>query len=112
MPVTKPQLDAAVRVADVDGDAVLYNLADGTLHYLNRSAAVVLDLCDGQSTIREMAEAIADVYEMPLDEIEPQVRAAVRDLRRRQLLVPTTKRKAVAGSNGATPSGAAHAGHS
>jgi nucleoside-diphosphate-sugar epimerase len=91
LPVTKPRIEPAVRVTDIDGEAVLYNPNDGLLHYLNHSAALVLDLCDGETTMRQMAEAIADVYEMPLDEIEPQVRTVVRDLRRRRLLVPTRK---------------------
>jgi len=103
LPVTKPRIDPAVRVTDIDGEAVLYNQTDGLLHYLNHSAALVLDLCDGETTMHEMAEAIADVYEMPLGEIEPQVRSVVRDLRRRRLLVPTRKAKPPADDSEATP---------
>jgi hypothetical protein len=41
-----------------------------------------------------MAAAVADVYEMPVDEVEKQVRKAVRELRLRSLLEPTTKKAA------------------
>src|SRR5262245_36344371 len=98
-----------MRILDIDGEAVLYNPNDEVLHYLNHSAALVLDLCDGETTMREMADAISDVYEMPVEEIEPQVRAVVRDLRSRGVLLPT--REPRSSGNGAAPDAPSEAAH-
>lgn len=86
---TKPRAADRITVVDVDGEAVVYDPSGVQLHYLNRSAALVLDLCDGHSTIREMSEAIADVYKIPLDKVEANTRKAIRELRKRDLLLPT-----------------------
>jgi hypothetical protein len=92
MAATKPRIRPDISVADIDGEAVVYDPNGEHLHYLNHSAALVLDLCDGTATMKQMAQAIADVYEMPPDDVEKQVRTTVRELRRRVLLEPTKKK--------------------
>ena len=94
MAVTKPRVRDEITICPIEGEAVLYDPSGSHLHYLNHSAALVLDLCDGSVTMKEMAEEIADVYEMRIDEVEKQVRTTVRELRARKLLVPTTRREA------------------
>jgi PqqD family protein of HPr-rel-A system len=82
MSESKPRVSDAVAVVPIDGEAVVYDhQAGGQIHYLNHSAALVLALCDGSATMHQIARAIADVYEMPVDEVEPQVRSAVASLR-------------------------------
>jgi len=82
MAASKPRVTDAVAVVPIDGEAVVYDHGGGGLiHYLNHSAALVLALCDGTATIKQIAGAIADVYEMPVDDVEPQVRDAVASLR-------------------------------
>src|SRR5438094_7306167 len=94
MAVTKPRVRDEITICPIEGEAVVYDPHGSHLHYLNHSAALVLDLCDGGVTMREMAGEIADVYEMPVDDVEKQVRLTVRQLRDRKLLVPTTRRGA------------------
>jgi len=94
MAATRPRVREDVTVCDIDGEAVVYDPYGSELHYLNHSAALVLDLCDGEATMRDMANAIADVYEVPADDIERQVRSTVRQLKDRNLLVSTTRRPA------------------
>jgi hypothetical protein len=77
----KPLARTDVDVAEIDGEAVVFDPRTLQAHYLNHSAALVFGLCDGETTIFDMAEAIADVYEMPDDEVEGQVRSLLRDLR-------------------------------
>jgi hypothetical protein len=91
MAATKPRVRDDVTVCDIEGEAVVYDPNGGGFHYLNHSAALVLDLCDGTATMREMAGAIADVYEMPADDIEKTVREVVADLREQKLLVPSKR---------------------
>src|SRR4051812_49858266 len=92
MAATKPRISDDVTVCEIDGEAVAYDPAGHRFHYMNHAAALVLDLCDGESTVKQMAEAIADVYEMPEDEVERQVRRVIRDLHGSQLLEPTTRK--------------------
>jgi PqqD family protein of HPr-rel-A system len=103
MAAAKPRAQDGLAVVDIDGEAVVYDHASGgQIHYLNHSAALVLDLCDGTATVRQMAEAIAEVYEMPADDVEKQVRTVVGDLRDLGVLAPTRKPVAdpVASTNG------------
>lgn len=86
MPVTRPYVRTDLDVVDLDGESVVYDPRTREVHYLNHSAALVFALCDGTTTMKEMADAIADVYEAPLDEVEKQVRSTVRRLRRGGLL--------------------------
>ena len=59
------------------------------LHHLNPTATIVFGLCDGSSTMADMASDISAVFEVPLQEVEPEVRAVIRRFRRVQLLEPT-----------------------
>src|SRR5256885_17094443 len=89
MPATKPRVRDDLTVCNIDGEAVVYDPDGSELHYLNHSAALVLDLCDGEATMKEMSTAIADVYEEPIADVEKQVRSVVRQLQALNLLVPT-----------------------
>jgi len=89
MAATRPRVREEVTVCGIEGEAVVYDPDGSELHYLNHSAALVLDLCDGEATMKEMATAIADVYEEPIADVEKQVRSVVRQLQARSLLVPT-----------------------
>jgi Coenzyme PQQ synthesis protein D (PqqD) len=94
MPATKPRVREELTVCGIDGEAVVHDPDGSELHYLNHSAALVFDLCDGAATMKDMSAAIADVYEMPVDEVEKQVRATVRQLQNRNLLMPTKREAA------------------
>jgi hypothetical protein len=73
-------------VVEPDHEAVVYDGRLRNVHYLNHTAALVLGLCDGTGTIRELAEDIADAYEMPVDEVESQIRSLLRGFRKIELL--------------------------
>lgn len=87
MAASKPSLNPRLVIAELDGEKVVYEPTEAKLHYLNHSASLVTDLCDGNTTIRQMAEAIADVYEMPLSEVRSQVNSVVRDLKKVGVMV-------------------------
>jgi Coenzyme PQQ synthesis protein D (PqqD) len=89
MAVTRPRIREEITVCGIDGEAVVYDPDGSELHYLNHSAALVLDLCDGETSMKQMSTAIADVYEMAAADVEKQVRSTVRQLQARNLLVPT-----------------------
>lgn len=89
MPVTKPRIRDDLTVVELDGEAVIYDEDTSELHHLNPSATIVFRLCDGTQTMREMSSDIAHAFELPLPEVEPDVRRTVRELRKAKLLEPT-----------------------
>lgn len=88
MAASKPELRDGLAVCELDGERLLYDEFSGEVHHLNLAASLITDLCDGTVTVRGMAEAIADVYEMPFDDVHGQVRRAVRELRAAGILAP------------------------
>jgi coenzyme PQQ synthesis protein D (PqqD) len=81
VPRVKPRARAELAVAELDGEAVVYDLIPRDLHYLNHSAALIFGLCDGRTTIAEMAEAIGEAYEMDPRELDNQIRTLLAQLR-------------------------------
>ena len=78
----KPRSRSDVAVVGIDGEAVVYDVASRRLHYLNHSAALVFGLCDGHTTIAEMAEAIGEAYDMHPSEVDGQIRPLLSELRK------------------------------
>jgi PqqD family protein of HPr-rel-A system len=56
----------------VDDQCLLYHVASDRIHYLNPTAALVLELCDGHHTAGQIAALVQEAYglpEPPLDEV-------------------------------------------
>lgn len=91
MPPTRPVRVANVTVVELDGESVVYDRQSGVLHHLNAGATLVFRECDGASTIAQLAAVIAEAVGEPVGRIEPEVRSAIRGLRRANLLEPTRR---------------------
>jgi Coenzyme PQQ synthesis protein D (PqqD) len=86
VPPARPGARGELAVAEIDGEAVVYDEALRRLHHLNHSAALVFELCDGRATIVEMAEEIGDVFETDAREVEKLIRPLVGQLRKQGLV--------------------------
>jgi PqqD family protein of HPr-rel-A system len=86
VPTTKPRARDDLTVVELDGEAVIYDEVGGDLHHLNSSATIIFALCDGTQTARQISAEIAQAFSLSPQEVEPQVRTVVRDLRRAGLL--------------------------
>ena len=73
---------------------MIFDQESGALHHLNATAAVVFRFCDGTATMPQLADDLASVFAVPVDEVEPQVRILVGQLRRANLLVGSARRSA------------------
>lgn len=82
----KPKARGDLTVVELDGEAVIYDDANSRIHYLNPTATLVFSIFDGTATVRDLAQDIAQVYQVPPDEVEKQVRALLRDFRKANLL--------------------------
>ena len=53
-----PVQQSGYQLEEIDGEILLYNPKNTTTVYLNRSAAIVWQLCDGSSSVAEISELI------------------------------------------------------
>jgi hypothetical protein len=89
MAAIKPKARDDLAVVELDGELVIYDEEQGNLHHLNPTASLVFSLFDGSATVKEHARDIANVYGMPIEEIEQQIRALIRQFRKSGLLMPS-----------------------
>ena len=81
-PLADPLIrDPQVTLEHVGDQAVLYDRRNGQAHVLNASAARLWELCDGESTIDEVAERFAAGYEMPAESVRADVESVVASFR-------------------------------
>lgn len=59
--------------------AILRKQGDPALFELNASAFAIWNLCDGQTTLSEMAEAIGELTGAPLDETLTEVTRTIEE---------------------------------
>ena len=65
--VVPPRREDVV-VHEHDDEIVISVLADGSTYHLNPTAVLVWERCDGRSTTREIAQQLADAYDVKFDE--------------------------------------------
>ena len=70
------------RVAD---GYVVYHPARDRVHYLNQTAAIVLELCNGRNDAAEIASLLKSAYELPGDPAE-EVASCLGQLRAEGLI--------------------------
>ncbi len=92
MPAMKPKVREELAVVQLDGEAVVYDEAAQELHHLNPTATIVFTLCDGTSTVKQMAGEIAEAFGVETGEVERQIRTLVREFRRAGLLTGSPMR--------------------
>jgi hypothetical protein len=93
MPAQKPKVRSDLTVVELEGEAVIYDDTVRQVHYLNRTATIVFNLCDGSSTVKDLAGDIADAFSLQPREVESQVRTLIRSFREAGFLdEPAAKR--------------------
>ena len=72
-PTLRPVRTDGLEINEVADGLVVYQAAPERVHYLNNTAAVVFELCDGEHTIAAIAEAVGQLFalaEPPTAEVE------------------------------------------
>ena len=71
----------------VSTDLMLRDPETGRVHFLNSTAAVVWNCCDGDTSVHECEQRLRDAFTIPPSvDLLADIRAAVADLNRRGLL--------------------------
>lgn len=81
-----PRRAATVATAELEGEAVLLNEADGMVHHLNPSATLLWSCFDGEASLAEIIGDLAEAFEVDATLMTEQVLTMTRDLGRRALL--------------------------
>ena len=98
MPQLKPKIRDGLVVSDFGDELVVCGSRQGggsQVYHLNAPATIVFRLCDGTGTPAELAADIADVYGLPVEDVDRQVRSMVRLFRQSHFLTwkPVSRRR-------------------
>jgi len=77
----KPMRNLNYRLEFVDGEAMLFDPKGTKILYLNSSASVVWQLCDGTRTIGEIIMLLQDAYPEAKDEILLDVNNTLKEFK-------------------------------
>jgi hypothetical protein len=73
----RPKMRADLEVVEIDGEGLVYDGPAGSVHYLNPTAAILFQLCDGKATVEENGEALAEAFGIPLEQATKHVEILV-----------------------------------
>lgn len=76
----RPHQREGFLLEEMDGELMLYSVATTTIIALNRSAALIWELCRGQYTVAEIGAALADAYPESAEGIAQQVAVTLAQL--------------------------------
>lgn len=99
----RPVRSGTIEINPVDDGYVVYDPDSDRVHYLNHTAAVVLELCTGANSLADIAARVRAAYGLT-DSLEMQVSECVDKLRAERLVRPPA---AADDRRGARPAGSA-----
>jgi len=65
------------KIEEIDGETLLYHLGQTKTVYLNESATIIWQLCDGKRSIKDIVAMLQSHYPDQADSIENDVSAAI-----------------------------------
>jgi PqqD family protein of HPr-rel-A system len=85
MPDDRPIRNADVEVNEVSDGYVVYDAGRDRVHYLNRTATLVLEFCTGENTAEEIVAVLQNAYDLP-EPPEAETKACLEQLRAEGLI--------------------------
>ena len=82
---SKPRRAEGFELEQMAEGYMVHDAAAGRVHYLNHTAAIVFELCDGATTEQDIAEAVRDLYDMS-EAPHAEVAACLASLREEKLV--------------------------
>jgi hypothetical protein len=61
----RPRPVEGIKISEVADGYVIYDPKQDRVHYLNQTAAIILELCNGKVTARELVLLVQDAYNLP-----------------------------------------------
>ena len=75
-----------LNINEVADGYVIYQAACDRVHYLNKTAAIIFELCDGELGIDNIICSVADLYELE-DTRDEEIRNCIESLLREGLVL-------------------------
>lgn len=75
-PVQKPDYNLEM----MDGELLLYHLNDNQILYLNETASLIWQLCDGRQTVDEIISLLSEAYPEAAANMATEVEDTVQQL--------------------------------
>jgi PqqD family protein of HPr-rel-A system len=75
-----------VSLHEIDGEALIFDPTTGDTHHMNETALLVWRCCDGRGTAGEIADALADRFEIERSEARQHVDRIVGEFAARRLV--------------------------
>ena len=85
----QPQRAAGIEVVELAEGLMVRQAEPARVHQLNNTASIVLESCDGQRTVAEIAEALAEAFGLETPPLA-EATACVEELRRAGVLADRT----------------------
>lgn len=73
----RPTRQPDFRLEEMGGELLLFHPARGRVLYCNQPAALIWRLCDGERTVSEIVELLAEAYPEAGDQVAEDVAAAL-----------------------------------
>lgn len=74
---------------DVDEEKILFDQEDNQIHQLNSTAAFIWELCDGNRSIEDIANMVADNFDVSFSVALTDVKAVLTEFQKRRLVEVT-----------------------
>ena len=84
----RPKRRSDVSIREVDGDTIVLDRGAEQIHRLNATASFIWHRCDGQYTVRDIADDLAGSFDVGPTAAKEAVVTAVRQLDQLGLLDP------------------------
>lgn len=75
-----PIKKAEILELDMGDGFIVYNHESNLVHHLNPSASIMWQLCDGDATVKDLAQEIAEEYELEIDRVRYEVAGLIGEL--------------------------------
>jgi len=76
----QPRQKAGYQLEELDGELLLYHVSDTKILYLNSTASVIWQLCDGKRTVDDIVALLRGEYPEAGDALVGDVEAALAEL--------------------------------
>lgn len=71
---------AEILELDMGDGFIVYNHESNLVHHLNPSASIMWQLCDGEATVKDLAQEIAEEYQLDRDRVRYEVAGLIGEL--------------------------------
>ena len=76
-----PKQCAGFQIEEIDGESVLFHPVRNVIIHANQTATLIWQLCDGERTVPQIVELLAEAYPESRQQIEDEVPHTIQELR-------------------------------